>query len=106
MTAGTNALEMGIVLAKNASATHATLERTAIPYAQVTARAVMTLASVKVNGRVNSAKFPNVRMTVQEKEYATALFSLASVTQDGAETIAASLTVQVNQTVITEAHVQ
>ena len=105
MTADMNVLGMALVLAKNASVILATSASTVIHYAQAMAHAITVLVSVKANGKVNIAKCPNVQMIVQVKEFVTALFSLASVTQDGAERTAANLTVKVNRTVITAVHV-
>lgn len=105
-TVGTNAPVMVRASAESANAIRASLEHTAILYAQDTARAIMTPVTATVNGRVNTAKSLNVPMTALEMAYATALFSLVSVTQDGAAMTAANLTVQVNRIVITEAHAQ
>ena len=105
MTADMNVLGMGLVLAENASVIRATPANTVIHCAQARAHAVTALVRVKTNGRVNIAKYPNVQMIVQEKAFVTALYSLASVTQDGAERIAANLTVKVNRIVITEVRV-
>ena len=105
MTADMNVLGMGLVLAENASVIRATPTNTVIHCAQAMAHAITALVSVKTNGRVNIAKYPNVQMIAQEKAFVTALFSLASVTQDGAERIAANLTVKVNRIVITEVRV-
>jgi len=106
MIAGTSVQEMGLALAKSASAIHATSALTAFHYAQDMACAITTLVTVKVHGRVNTAKCPGVQTTVQETVYAIALCSRASVTQAGAGPTAVNLIVQVNPTVITEAHVQ
>ena len=106
MTASTNVLEMGLVSEKSASVIRAISAGIVIHYAQGMAHAITTPVSVKVNGRVNTAKFQNVLMTVQAMAYVTAHFLLAFVTQDGAERTAANLTVQVNRIVMTEVHVQ
>ena len=105
MTADMNVPGMGLVLAENAGVIRATSANTVIHCAQAMAYAITALVSVKTNGRVNIAKYPNVQMIVQEKAFVTALYSLASVTQDGAERIAANLTVKVNRIVITEVRV-
>ena len=103
MIVGTNVLVMAPASAETANAMRASLEHTAILYAQDTARAVMTLVSARVSGKVITAKSLNVRMTALEMAYATAPFSLVSVTQDGVEMTAANLTVQVNRIVMIEA---
>ena len=105
MTADMNVLEMGLVLAENAGVICATSANTVIHCAQAMAYAITALVSVKTSGRVNIAKYPNVQMIAQGKAFVTVLFSLASVTQDGAERIAANLTVKVNRIVITEVRV-
>ena len=105
MTVDINVLGMGLVLAENAGAIRATSANTVIHCAQAMAYAITALVSVKTNGRVNIAKYPNVQMTVQGKAFVTVLFSLASVTQAGAERIAANLTVKVNRIVTTEVFV-
>lgn len=105
-TVGTNAPVMALASVESANAIRASLARTAIPYAQDTARAITTPATVTVNGKVITAKSPNVQMTALEMAYATAPFSLVSVTQDGAAMTAVYLTVQVNRIVTIEAHAQ
>ena len=105
MTADMNVLEMGLVLAENVGVICATSANTVIHCAQAMAYAITVLVSVKTSGRVNIAKYPNVQMIAQGKAFVTVLFSLASVTQDGAERIAANLTVKVNRIVITEVFV-
>lgn len=104
-TVGTNVLVMVVASEATANAIHASLEHTVILYAQDTARAVMRHASVRVNGRVITAKSPSVQMIALEMEYATVPFSPVSVTRGGVATIAANLTVQENRIVIIEAHV-
>ena len=105
MTAAMNVLGVGLVLAENASVIRATSANAVIHCAQAMAYAITALVSVKTNGRVNFAKYPNVQMIAQGKAFVTVLFSLASVTQDGAERIAANLTVKVNRIAITEVFV-
>ena len=105
-TVGMNVPEMALALVKSANVIRASLERTAILYAQDTARATMTPATAIVNGKVNTAKSLNVQMTALEMAYATAPFSRASVTPDGVGMIAVNLTVQVNRIAIIEAHAQ
>ena len=100
---GMNVLVMAPASVENANAIRASLERTAILYAQDTARAVMTLVSATVSGKVITVKSLNVRMTALVMAYATVPFSRVSVTQDGVKMTAANLTVQVNRIVIIEA---
>lgn len=105
-TAGTNVLEVVLASAVSANVIPASLERIAILYAQDMARAIMTPVSATTNGRVITAKFPNVQMTALEMAYATVPFSRVSVTQGGVATTAASLTAQASRIVIIGEHVQ
>ena len=106
MTVGTNVPEMARASAESANATRALLEHIVILYAQDMARAIATTVTATINGRVTTARFLNVQMTALEMAYATAPFSLVSVTQGGVGTTAVNLTVRVNRIAIIEARAQ